>query len=83
MSETKVAGCDAVAGQVDRGVRHHWQASSADDGMRNMERADTESGATDNVPYCRHCGSERLAYREQYANGSEYQCRECGEVLMW
>lgn len=24
----------------------HWQASSADDGMRNMERADTEGGAT-------------------------------------
>jgi len=34
-------------------------------------------------PYCRECGSENLAYLEQYANGSEYKCRVCGTVQMW
>lgn len=33
-------------------------------------------------PYCRECGSEDLAYVEQYANGREYKCRVCGNVQM-
>ena len=37
----------------------------------------------DTEPYCRECGSEDLAYLEQYANGSEYKCRVCGTVQMW
>ncbi len=40
----------AVAGPVEPTVRRHWQACSADDGMRNMEPADTEGGATDAAP---------------------------------
>lgn len=36
----------------------------------------------DDAPYCHNCGSELLIYREQYANGSEYECRDCGEVMI-
>jgi hypothetical protein len=64
---------DGIVMHLNEGERDRWM----------LVRADTEGGATDSVPYCRHCGSERLAYREQYANGREYQCRDCGEVLMW
>lgn len=32
--------------------------------------------------YCRECGSERLAYVEQYASGEEWRCKDCGTVAM-
>lgn len=32
-------------------------------------------------PYCRQCGSEDLAYVEQYADSKEYKCRECGSLV--
>ena len=39
-----------------------------------------------NVPaflYCVCCGSENLLYCETYANGEEWQCQECGELIFW
>ncbi len=48
------------------------------------EQQQRDGGADeDTEPYCRECGSEDLAYLEQYANGSEYKCRVCGTVQMW
>ena len=32
-------------------------------------------------PCCRQCGSEDLAYIEQYADSKEYKCRECGSLV--
>ena len=29
------------------------------------------------TPYCKDCGSEDMAYVEQYADTTEYQCRVC------
>ena len=47
------------------------------DALRTGERVEE-----DQDHYCRECGSEDLAYLEQYANGSEYKCRTCGTVQM-
>lgn len=47
------------------------------DAVRTGEREEE-----DQEPYCHECGSEDLAYLEQYANGSEYKCRVCGKVQM-
>jgi hypothetical protein len=38
--------------------------------------------AADFDPYCRQCGSDDLAYIEQYADSKEYKCRECGSPVM-
>lgn len=47
------------------------------------EQQQRDGGADeDTEPYCRECGSEDLAYLEQYANGSEYKCRVCGVAQM-
>lgn len=43
-------GGGVMDGSVEPTVMRYWQASSADDGMRNVERADTEGGATDAAP---------------------------------
>lgn len=32
----------------------------------------------ENTPYCSGCGSEDITYLDQYANGEEYKCNECG-----
>jgi len=32
---------------------------------------------------CSDCGSDNLAYIEQYANGCEYQCRDCDKVSIY
>ena len=48
-----------------------------DDAVRTGER-DEE----DQTPYCHECGSEDLAYLEQYATGREYMCRVCGKAQM-
>lgn len=48
------------------------------DALRTGEREEE-----DQEPYCRECGSEELAYLEQYASGSEYKCRACGKVQQW
>ena len=37
--------------------------------------------AADFELYCRQCGSEDLAYVEQYADSKEYKCRECGSLV--
>lgn len=33
--------------------------------------------------YCIECGSENLAYKYSYANGDEWQCRDCGNMFIW
>ncbi len=33
--------------------------------------------------YCIECGSENLAYEDSYANGYEWQCRDCGNMFIW
>jgi hypothetical protein len=52
--------------------------------------ADTKGMMMDDItqqdeqaPYCYECGSEDMAYLEQYANGSEYKCRVCGTCKVW
>ncbi len=48
------------------------------------EQQQRDGGADeDTEPYCVECGSDDLAYLEQYANGSEYKCRVCGTVRIW
>ena len=43
-----------------------------------------DSGADeDTEPYCIKCGSDDLAYLEQYANCSAYKCRMCGALRFW
>jgi hypothetical protein len=50
---------------------------------RPYELRTGESGEEYKEPYCRECGSEDMAYLEEYANGREYKCRVCGTVQMW
>lgn len=37
---------------------------------------------SDEVVYCRECGSEDTKYLCEYANGVEYKCKNCGNVFM-
>lgn len=48
-----------------------------------QQQRDGGADEEDTEPYCLECGSEDLAYLEQYANGSEYKCRVCGTVRIW
>ncbi len=41
------------------------------------------STTEDAEPYCDECGSENLAYKYSYANGDEWQCRDCGNMFIW
>lgn len=34
-------------------------------------------------PYCTDCGGENPLYMDQYANGEQYKCRDCGKEFMW
>jgi DNA-directed RNA polymerase subunit RPC12/RpoP len=48
------------------------------------EQQQRDGGADEDAePYCVECGSDDLAYLEQYANGSEYKCRVCGTERIW
>ncbi len=33
--------------------------------------------------YCIECGSERLVYLATYANGEEWKCADCGNLMMF
>jgi len=44
--------------------------------------ASAEAPAPPDKPYCRECGSESLAYVEQYANGADWKCRDCGTIAL-
>lgn len=37
----------------------------------------------DDTPYCSDCGNEDLKYLGQYANGEEYECKECGKKFIY
>lgn len=49
--------------------------------MNDQKQIPPRAPVAPDVPYCHHCGGDRLAYREQYANGREYQCRDCGALV--
>lgn len=51
------------------------------DAFRGEMRSDEEPA--DTGPYCIECGSTDLAFVEQYADGSDYRCRGCGNVAQW
>ena len=38
---------------------------------------------SDEIPYCTECGSEDLAYLEQYANGNCWKCKACDNKFIW
>ena len=37
---------------------------------------------SDDPNSCPNCGSEQLICRELYANGRQWECRECGHEFM-
>lgn len=43
-----------------------------------------EQVKTEHKPHCYHCGEdERIAYNDQYANGEEWTCKQCGESFFF
>ena len=36
----------------------------------------------ENDPYCRECGSESLGHIENYSNGTEWRCLDCGHQFV-
>jgi len=54
-------------------------AGSANRGsIHNPDNPEPELQYEADTPYCTQCGSEDMAYITKYANGEEWQCKECG-----
>ncbi len=51
--------------------------------MSALKNSNQETVELDNTPYCSDCGSEDLAYLDQYANGEYWRCKECGKEFIY